>query len=157
MNKDIVSVKVDGFEEIQDKLERLPKLAAKAIMREGLKAVGKLWRVGMARRVVRGFHVFQSFGAKYRGIKIKGRSREYGVISRSIRTRVSVRGDELEGTVDVGPSRKAFWAGWLEFGRKGERKQPFIRPEFEETKEEALELFKKTTKEQLAANGMPVQ
>jgi HK97 gp10 family phage protein len=154
---EIVTFKIEGLEEIQDKLERLPKLAGKAIIKEALKRVGKIWRDDMAHRVVKGFHVFQDGAGKYKGIRLKGRSREYGVLSRSIRAKISVRGDELNGSVQVGPSKKAFWATWIEFGRKDQHDQKFIRPSFEENKEKVLEEFNKVCREELANNGMPVE
>jgi HK97 gp10 family phage protein len=154
---EIVTFKIEGLEEIQDKLERLPKIAGRAIVKEGLKRAGKIWRDDMAHRVLRGFHVFQDGGGKYKGVKIKGRSREYGVLSRSIRAKVSIKGDELEGSVEVGPSKKAFWASWIEFGRKAQHDRKFIRPSFEEKKQEVLETFSKVCREELAKAGMPIE
>jgi HK97 gp10 family phage protein len=152
---DLIEVEITGGDEIQEKLENLPSRIGKAILKKALRAGAEVFRAEMARRAPQGWHVFRT--TEYKGAKYKGRSRDFGVLARSIRTSISVRGDELEGTASIGPSRKAFWGLFEEFGRRGARAQPFIIPAFDAAKDRALEAFINTAKEELAANGSPVE
>jgi HK97 gp10 family phage protein len=154
---DGVSVTVKGAAELEDRLARLPIIAAKAIVKIALVAAGKIFLDEMKSRVRRGFHVFKSGKGKYKGQRIKGRSREYGVLSRAIGTQVVVASDGLGGMVKVGPRKKAFWALFLEFGAAGRAAYPFIRPAFETKKQAVLDQFLDTCREELNKAGLKVQ
>lgn len=148
-----ISVRVEG-EELFEKLEHLPLRVAKAIIRSAVRAGAEVFRQEMKARAPRGWHVFRR--TSYKGQKYKGRSREFGVLSRAIVMSISTRGDELEGTAKIGPNKKAFWGLFEEFGTKFARARPFIRAAFEAVKERALAAFISKTKEELAKNGMEV-
>ncbi len=152
---DLIEVEISGGEEIFEKLENFPRRIGKAIVKKALRAGAAVFRDEMARRAPKGWHVFRK--TEYKGQKYKGRSRDFGVLSRSIRTSLSVRGDELEGVASIGPSKKAFWGLFQEFGRRGAQAQPFIVPAFDAAKGAALEAFIKTAKEELAAQGSAVE
>jgi HK97 gp10 family phage protein len=153
---DSVTVTVTGADEIEQKLARLPVIAAKAIIKIALQRAGKIWADEMRARVRRGFHVFKSGQAKYKGVRIQGRSRDFGVLSRSIGSQVIVAADGLGGQVKVGPRKKAYWGLFLEFGTKRQPAFPFIRPAFETKKEAVLENFLETCKEELDKAGLKV-
>jgi len=137
----VVEVKIEGANELFEQLEARPAKIAKAIIRNCLRKAGGIWRGEMKARVARGWHVFQS--------SAKGRSREWGFLAGHIGMKVSVRGDELEGTCSVGPVKKGFWALFLEFGTANMAAQPFIRPAFEARKQEVLDKFISSAKEEL--------
>jgi HK97 gp10 family phage protein len=152
---DLIEVEIKGGEEIQEKLENLPSRIGKAIVKKALRAGAAVFRDEMALLAPQGWHVFRN--TEYKGQKFKGRSRDFGVLSRSIRTSLSIRGDELEGEAKIGPSKKAFWGLFEEFGRRGARKQPFIRKAFDSARDKALAAFINTAKEELAAQGSLVE
>lgn len=156
-SRDIVSVKISGGEEILAKLERLPLRIAKAIIKTAVRAGGQVFRDQMKLRAPRGWHVFRK--TAYKGQKYKGRSREFGVLARAIVMKLSVRGDELQGTASVGPNKKAFWGLFQEFGAKknSQPAHPFIRASFESVKEKALSVFIDTAKAEIRKNGMPIE
>jgi HK97 gp10 family phage protein len=154
---DSVTVSVKGADEIEDRLARLPIIAAKAIVKLALARAGKIFADEMRARVRRGFHVFKSGQAKYKGQRIQGRSRDYGVLSRSIGTKIVVASDGLGGVVQVGPRKKAYWGIWLEFGSKRQPAYPFIRPAFETKKQAALDEFPDQCRLELDKAGLKVQ
>jgi len=154
-SRDLIQAKMTGGAEIQEKLERLPSRIAKAIIKTAVRAAGQVFREQMKLRAPQGWHVFG--GTKYKGQKYKGRSREFGLLSRGIILKTSFRGDELAGTASIGPSKKTFWGLFQEFGTKKSKANPFIRATFESSKDEALSVFIATAKEELRKNGMPIQ
>jgi HK97 gp10 family phage protein len=137
----VVEVKISGGRELYEMLEERPKRIAKAIIRKALKRAAGIWRGEMKDRVAQGWHVWKS--------STKGRSREWGFLRGHIGMKLSVRGDELEGSCAVGPVKKGFWAQFLEFGRSDQAAQPFIRPAFESRKEDVLAEFISTAQEEL--------
>jgi HK97 gp10 family phage protein len=145
----VVQVKITGGAELYRALEERPRQVGKAIIRAALRSGARIWWKEMKDRVHRGWHVFRN--TKFKGQRLKGRSREFGVIAqRGIAIKVSVRGDELGGIAQVGPTRKgAFWSLFLEFGTSRQGKFPFIRPAFETKKQAVLEEFIRKTKEEL--------
>jgi hypothetical protein len=136
---DRVDFKITGTRELQQALEVLPFQVARSMVKKSLGRAVKPWQVEMKSKVRQGWHVWKStiVGRSHYG----GRSREFGVLSRLIGIRVRLNSDELGGTAQVGPSKKGFWALWMEFGRRGGRKFPFIRPAFDSKKDEVLALY----------------
>jgi HK97 gp10 family phage protein len=138
-DRDSVEFKITGTAELAHALENLPRQVARDIVRKNLGRAAKPWQVEMKSKVRQGWHVWKSTivgKARY-----GGRSREYGVLSRLIGIRVHLDSDQLGGTAQVGPVKKGFWALFLEFGRKGGRKFPFIRPAFDSKKDAVLALY----------------
>jgi HK97 gp10 family phage protein len=139
----VVEVKITGAAELYEALERAPHEIAKKIIREGLKRAAGLWREEMVARVARGWHHWKN----QPGVQ------EWGFLSEHIGMKATVRGDELEGSCQVGPVKKGFWSSFLEFGTSRMSAQPFIRQSFEARKEDVLEEFIKTCREKLALLG----
>ena len=142
----VVEVKVSGGAELFEALEKAPREVAKAIIRAGLRSAAGIWRGEMKTRVARGWHVFKS--------SLLGRSREWGFLAGHIGMKVRVTGDELEGSCQVGPVKKGFWALFLEFGTAHMPAQPFIRPSFETRRQEVLDRFTTVCKEKLEKLGL---
>lgn len=158
---DVVSVKITGGKELEDALERLPMDAARRIVKLGLVKGARLWLDEMKRTVLQGWHIFNFTKVTKREAgpgggagRYAGRSREFGVISRALSLRVKLNPDELGGTAQVGPGKKAYWAQWMEFGRKGARSFPFIRPSFDARKQAALNAYVDTVREELKKMGL---
>jgi HK97 gp10 family phage protein len=129
----VVEVKIEGGKELFEALENRPPATAKAIIRKALTKAAGIWRGEMKLRVAQGWHVFASTK--------RGRSREWGFLYQHMGMKTSVRGDELEGTCQVGPVKKGFWALFLEFGTSRQAPQPFIRKSFDSKKDEVLDTF----------------
>lgn len=153
---DRIECKITGTEELARNLEQLPRDAAIRIVKTGLRKAAQIWLAEMKRTVQQGWHVFQftqvtgrEAGKSGGAGKYGGRSREFGVISRALSLRLKINPDNLGGTASVGPPKKAFWAQWLEFGKRGARKFPFIRPAFESRKQAVLDAYADTVREEL--------
>ena len=139
----VITVKIEGGRELYEQLEQRPLRIAKAIIRKGLKKAAGIWRGEMRQRVAQGWHVWKGSGRT-------GRSREFAFLRDHIGMKVSVRGDELEGTCAVGPVKKGFWAMFLEFGTSRQPAQGFIRKSFDARGQEVLDKFTQTCREELA-------
>jgi HK97 gp10 family phage protein len=163
-----VKVALRGFDELARMLESAPPKAARQILREGVTAVGELWRRTMVELVRRGPHHFP------------GRDDVFGFLAENIAISVRTTKD-LAATLKVGPSVAAFWGKYLEFGtgprqrtRKGQSDRghrlfeqyrgtnrmpaiPFARPAFDETEAEALDVFAAKTKQALIDAGIPIR
>jgi len=153
-----IEFKITGLKELQEKLERLPRIAAKDCVRTGLKAGAFLWEQEMEFRV----------------------RKLTGFLEQHIGARIVVRGDELSGIAAVGPEKMDYpdrgggyrkktikgrvrnvgriaashVAAFLEFGTRKMRAQPFIRPAFETRKYEVLDEFIIETKAALDRAGL---
>ena len=156
---DNVTFKITGGEELARALEQKPPIVARQIIRGSLRVAVAPWREEMIARVRRGWHVFSSaiaaagLRAPREGRGGAGRQREFGVIARNIQIQTKIGSSGYEGQAAVLPSKKAFWARFLEFGFKhvgGKRIWfPFIRPAFESGKGEVLDKFTADVREQL--------
>jgi HK97 gp10 family phage protein len=65
--------------------------------------------------------------------------------------------DEYQAAVAIGPSKDAFWGGFLEFGTVKMAAKPFMRPAFDYGADRALSLIREglwaLLEEQIAAGG----
>lgn len=69
--------------------------------------------------------------------------RDTGELAEEMTTRVSgSQSDVHEASVDVGPSKNAFYGMFQEFGTVKQAAQPFLEPAFEQTKEQASQIVK---------------
>lgn len=64
-----------------------------------------------------------------------------GFLAEHIGAKTTISSKQEAGITQVGPVRKAFYAGWIEFGRKKQSARPFIRPAFDANKDRALDAF----------------
>jgi len=140
---DVFTFRLVGAEDLARKLETLPPIVARQIIRTSLRGAVDPWRQQMISRVRRGWHVFSSTRVKEKGIRgiYGGRSREFGVIARNIRIATQIGASGFEGSAAVYPSRRGYWAKFLEFGTRKMQRFPFVVPAFEEGKNEVLALF----------------
>lgn len=120
-----VSVKTEGFAELERKLLDLGAAASKTVMRgalmSGLTPMVKRARERVAKRT--------------------------GALAKSIRKRSMItKGNDFAADVGIHMSSKRKEAGWRwhfeEFGTSKQRARPFIRPAFDETKDEVVARFK---------------
>jgi HK97 gp10 family phage protein len=151
---DGIQFKLTGVAELARALEEKPPIVARRIISTSVRKAVQPWREEMIARVRRGWHLFSRTGIKGlrgpRGKTFAGREREFGVIAGSIVVRAHVGASGFEGSAAVFPSRRAFWARFLEFGTRKMRAFPFIRPAFETRKEEVLAAYIADVREQLA-------
>jgi len=149
---DGVQFKITGGDELAKLLESRPPILASRIIRTSLRGAVQPWKQEMIARVRRGWHVFSHAilkGRKGQGKLAGGREREYGVIADHIVVKTTVDAGGFSGSAAVYPTKKAFWAKFLEFGTVKMRAFPFIRPAFESRKQEVLDRFVEDVKEQL--------
>ena len=123
-------VEITGLEDIERRLHELgPKLATKAL-KKALTAAGEVMQAAVEARAPYGPHRFKS-------------SHEviYGALQQSIDVVTQMLVLEDGGMVRVGPDKRAFWALFLEFGTCKMAAHPFIRPAFDDCKQDALDAF----------------
>jgi HK97 gp10 family phage protein len=148
---DNITVKITGADELARKLESEPPVVARQIVRTSLRKAMAPMRTEIIGRVRRGWHVFQHArlrGKKGQGSVSAGREREFGVIANNILMRSQTNGD-FQGSVAVYPSKRAYWAKFLEFGTRKMQAFTFMRPAFETKKQEVLDDFIEDVREQL--------
>lgn len=133
---EIVKFSMSGTAELEEMLERKPPEVAKKIVRTALRKAVGIWADEMRSTVRKGFHIFRAKTSHG-----KGRSRDYGVISRSIGVRVKLNNDEFGGTAEVGPTKAVYWSLFLEFGTKKMAAIPFIRRAYESRKADVHEKY----------------
>jgi|SRR5579863_1499575 len=124
------TVTIEGLDELEQKLRDETKKVAVATLRRASKDAASIWEVAIAARApaLTGFLRTQiTMSSKAKG------------------------GDEGKITVMVGPSKKAYYGIFQEFGTRYMRAKPFMRPAFEETKDEVLNKFVEDLKEELEA------
>ena len=123
-----VKVKVEGLEGVEQALLELLPRKARAAMRSSLDAAGTFMAVQIA---------------------LKAPSRT-GFLARHIVKEIKLSTREDEGSVNVGPSKEAYYAQFVEFGSIHNRpKQPFIQPAFEANKETMVDFFAAKMREAL--------
>lgn len=140
-----VEFELKGFDELQRKLEQAPYEIAHNALREGLMEGAEVWREGLAARVRRGWHHWARLkrGTRHSaGTEVAARAPVFGFLHEHEAMRVSVQTDELAGIARVGPAKQGFWARFLEFGTRRMPAFPFMRPTFEETREQVIEAFR---------------
>jgi HK97 gp10 family phage protein len=166
-----IKVTLHGFDELADALETLPPKVARQVLKKGLLAVGNLWQTTMASLVRRGEHHFP------------GKVDLFGFLAENINIAVTTTKD-LNATLKVGPWGKAYWGKYLEFGT-GPRQRthaagrvltgrahrifeqlrdtnkmpafPWMRPAFDETESQALDVMAQQTRQALIDAGLPLK
>jgi HK97 gp10 family phage protein len=128
----LVECEVKGLEEIQHALESVPRAIARGLLRKAMARAANIWREEMARMAPRLVTVKLARNPK--------QVRLPGDLARHIGIKVLVNSD-LEGSVQVGPSKRVFWSKFLEFGTYKMSAHPFIRPAFESMKSKVLDKF----------------
>jgi HK97 gp10 family phage protein len=145
---EVVSVKVEGLAELEERVRTVPVKIAKAVVRRGLEASGEVIRFAMFTRA----------------------KRATGFLAAHIATKTKVSSSEFAGTVSIGvlqvnypfnersaalPStarkstrarkRRTVYAStvarYLEFGTRKMPAFPFMRTAFESSKDDALTRF----------------
>jgi HK97 gp10 family phage protein len=134
-----VSVRITGLAEVLSKMHELPPQLARKGLRKALSAGAKPIRESMKQKVQRGWHVWQS--------QTKGRSRDFAFIAQHIGVKMEIHPNEQAGIAHIGPVKKGFWALFLEFGTQKMRAFPFMRPAFDEQKQNALNAFVESLKQ----------
>lgn len=142
---DIVTIKITGLSELEEKLERLPIRVSRRILRTGLLAAAFVW--------VRAIEALAQAHEAWHHGKGKGAATLFGLLAKNIVTRVTVKSD-LEGSVAVGPAKGIFWTKFDEFGTSKMRGFPLIRAAFESRKQDVLDEFAIETKAALEREGM---
>jgi HK97 gp10 family phage protein len=146
MAGEIVTLRMEGLADLQEKLTQLPPRAAKRALRVGLLAAAEIWRREMETRVIHGWHHF-------RGKAGSAQAPVFGYLSQNISVQARITND-LAGEIFVGPMKKGFWARFLEFGTRKMAARPFIVPSFEARKNDVLEEFAIETRAALEAEGL---
>jgi HK97 gp10 family phage protein len=138
---DTIQFSIRGVAELATALESKPPIVARQIIRESLRKSVEPWREEMAARVRRGWHVFSRTKVKGQRRSFAGRSREYGVIAKSILIRSQIGASGFDGVASVSPSKRGFWARFLEFHTRKMPAYPFIVPAFESRKGDVLAAY----------------
>ena len=122
-----ITCKIEGMEELQETLDKAAKQAVKNYIRRAAKAAGDIWIKAI----------------------IEKAPKDTGFLAEHIAvvTRYLEADTKLE--MEIGPVKQAFYALFQEFGTHFQAAQPFMRPAFEEHKEEVMEAFAEAMKIEL--------
>ena|SRR5579863_7471713 len=123
-------VTITGLKELEQRLRDEPKNVAKRTLRRAAKDAADIWTSAISERA-----------PSHTGF---------------LRTQITMSskatgGDEGSMQVMVGPSKKAFYGIFQEFGTRTQPAKPFMRPAFEETKDEVLQKFVEDLNQELNA------
>jgi len=143
---DIVTVKITGLDEFQKVLDRLAPAVSKRLLRKAMRNAANVWREEIVRRAPR-------LAKHKQGGTNPKKWRYAGELAGLIGMKSSTPGNEMEGTVRVGPTRRPFWALFLEFGTRKMRARPFIRPAYESKKAAVLAKFVEEGRKIVAAEA----
>lgn len=125
-----IKVTITGLKALEQKLRDEPKNVAKRTLRRAAKDASEIWENAISERApaMTGFLRSQiTMSSKAKG------------------------GDEGSLQVIVGPSKKAYYGIFQEFGTRFQKANPFMRPAFESTKDEVLNTFVEDLKHELNA------
>ena len=145
-----MDMKASGYEALIGKLERLPREGRRRAEKKALQAVGKLIKEAEQERAP----------VRVSPLTPGSTGLPAGALKEDIHVRVEI-GEGLDpSTVTIGPGSKTrHVAGFVEFGHTLVKNKkpvgtvaadPYIRPTFESTEEQAVETFVKVAGEQLA-------
>lgn len=120
-----VKCTVSGLDELDKMLGTLAPRAVRNALRSAAKKGAAIWEEAISQRA----------------------PKRTGFLSENIKIGSNVDDSENDDataavTVEVGPSKQAYYGQFLEFGTKHAKAQPFMRPAFEEKTQEVLETFK---------------
>jgi HK97 gp10 family phage protein len=124
------TVTVTGLKELEQKLRDEPKNVAKKTLRRAAKDAADIWEAAISERAPAMTGFLRS--------QITMSSKATG-------------GDEGSMQVMVGPSKKAYYGIFQEFGTRFMKAQPFMRPAFEQTKDQVLDAFVANLNQELNA------
>jgi HK97 gp10 family phage protein len=126
-----VNVEIKGLRELDAALRALPEEMQRAPVRAGLKAGAEVLREGMALRAPR------------------DPIQEGVTLADEITTAVRISSARNTAIAQIGPSRRAFYAGFLELGTVKMRARPFMRTTLEQDGQIAIAAFAVHMKEGL--------
>lgn len=123
-------VTIIGLDELDRRMKALPGKVVKKIMKDALNYSGNVLQLA------------QIAAAPMMEPGEEG-PHPAGQLKMDIRRVVQVKPDEGTGTVSVGPSGHSFYGSFAEFGTSHQPARPWMVPAFEESAEEAVEMFAK--------------
>jgi HK97 gp10 family phage protein len=122
--QDGVTCEIVGLDKLEETLTTLTKKAAKKILRQAGRRAGTIWKEAIEQHI-------ESEGLL---------KTDYMVDHIQINTK-SKSGNDGSITVSVGPAEDAFYGRFAEFGTSKEPARPFMRPAFDETSDQVLQVF----------------
>jgi HK97 gp10 family phage protein len=119
-----ITCKVNGLDALKDTLDRKAKEAVKSYLRKAAKSAAEIWVKAI----------------------VENAPRNTGFLAEhiAIATRYTEASTKLE--LHVGPEKSAFYGVFDEFGTRFMAAHPFMRPAFEEHKEEVMQAFAEAAK-----------
>jgi HK97 gp10 family phage protein len=138
---EIVTVKITGLDQLQDKLNRLPAEASRKALKKGLRPAGLVLKneIQTQARKLTGWMAKQVF------TRIKTNNLDEGQVKVSLSRKQNPARIGKEKHVP-GAINEALWN---EFGTSKMAARPFIRPAFESKKEAAVDAFVRALRETL--------
>jgi len=133
------TVKLTGFKEFQDFLQKLPGKVAEKVVAQAAFAGAKVIRDDAKQRAPLGTVPHYSSERNRR----KGYLLQPGNLRKEIRARKAKRGKWGEVIYKVGMTGRAFYGLFFEFGTKKMGKRPWLRPAFDNNMSQAIEAQRK--------------
>jgi HK97 gp10 family phage protein len=114
-----ITCKIEGLDELKVTLDKAAKQAVKNYIRRAAKAAADIWVKAIVEKA----------------------PRDTGFLAEHIVVMTKYLEADTKLELHVGPEKAAFYALFLEFGTEFQAAQPFMRPAFEEHKDEVLAAF----------------
>lgn len=139
----VAEIQLKGFDGIERALTQLPATVAKRLLtssvRKGANVIAREMKARAPVRQDEGVKVLIRRGRNR--IAVKGRRAGYLKASIGVRIKRAAAAAGVPLVLGIGPSSKAFWAGFQEFGTRHQPARPFARPALEAKSEEAVNVI----------------
>jgi len=114
-----ITCKIEGLDELKVTLDKAAKQAVKNYIRRAAKSAADIWVKAIVEKA----------------------PHDTGFLAEHIVVMTKYLEADTKLELHVGPEKAAFYALFLEFGTEFQAAQPFMRPAFEEHKDEVLAAF----------------
>lgn len=132
-----ITLNLRGMPELREALKRLGSALKMEVIQEALMKGAEPIRAAAAQKAPRRTGTLAEE-------MIAAHSTEWGRYARGAREAVAVR---------IGPSKKAFYGKFQELGTRRHAAQPFLRPAFDERKDEAMGIIRDELRRRVLAVG----
>ena len=111
-------IQIKGLEDLQRAFQRFAPEVSRKLFKQALFEAGKIWQAEAARTAPQLQSVKLSENPRF--VRIPG------YLARHIAIKITSAADIVQGSVQVGPTKSAFWGLFLEIGRKASKKGEYI-------------------------------
>jgi HK97 gp10 family phage protein len=124
-------VEITGLDELTRAFQNMGEKMARKAIHDALDASGSVLQVAQSEAA-----------PEYEGSE-KGSPHPAGQLKQDIRRKIKLNPEAGTGVVGIGPSKLSFYGAMREFGTSHESAHPWVRPAFDASAQEAIDVFGK--------------